>query len=145
VTIPDPPQPAEPFVRLSLNISPVTAEAIKATMDRLGIPLTEAIRRAAQVWKFAENEAAAGNQLAVIEPDGTVRKVELLPPSTGCPARECDGYGCVWTDPHTCTCGAGPAGYMGQHEPYCGAEPCPAGCEFKPRPAPAAPEGAPGA
>jgi hypothetical protein len=49
-----------------------------------------------------------------------------------CPAGECDGSGDVWTDPHVCTCGAGPGSYMGMHEPGCGAEPCPAGCWQKP-------------
>lgn len=45
-----------------------------------------------------------------------------------CPADECDGTGAVWTDPHVCTCGTGPGGYYGIHEPGCGSEPCPAGC-----------------
>jgi hypothetical protein len=49
-----------------------------------------------------------------------------------CPAGECNGYGEVWVG--HCTCGSGPGGYYGIHEPGCGAEPCPAGCEFVPRP-----------
>ena len=47
-----------------------------------------------------------------------------------CP--ECHGTGEVWTDPHVCTCGTGPSGYYGMHEPGCGAEPCPAGCPYTP-------------
>jgi hypothetical protein len=52
-------------------------------------------------------------------------------PKVICP--ECNGTGCVWTDPHVCTCGQGPGGFYGQHEPLCGAEPCPSGCEVPPR------------
>lgn len=47
---------------------------------------------------------------------------------TDCP--ECDGWGEVEVD--ECTCGVGPSGYYGMHERYCGAEPCPAGCEYVP-------------
>jgi hypothetical protein len=43
-----------------------------------------------------------------------------------CPAGECDGTGAIWGD--KCTCGTGPSGYHGAHEPGCGSEPCPAGC-----------------
>jgi len=43
-----------------------------------------------------------------------------------CPAGECDGSGAIWGD--ECTCGTGPSGYHGAHEPGCGSEPCPAGC-----------------
>lgn len=49
---------------------------------------------------------------------------------------ECHGTGAVWTEPPACTCGSGPAcGIPGVgHEPYCGAEPCPNGCAFRPYP-----------
>lgn len=40
--------------------------------------------------------------------------------------RECIGEGVIPVD--SCTCGAGPGGYYGAHEPGCGFEPCPAGC-----------------
>lgn len=52
----------------------------------------------------------------------------FIGPSPTCP--ECDGTGMVWAE--RCTCGTGPSGYYGMHERYCGAEPCPAGCPFKP-------------
>jgi len=48
--------------------------------------------------------------------------------SRSCPAGECDGTGAVWPEPERCTCGTGPSGYYGMHEPGCGSEPCPAGC-----------------
>lgn len=65
-------------VRLSVNISAETAETFKALAARKGLTITEATRRAIAVWKFAEDEVAAGNDLAVIEKDGEVRKVVLL-------------------------------------------------------------------
>jgi hypothetical protein len=65
-------------VRLSINVSPATAADFKAVAARKGLTITEGIRRAIAVWKFAEDETAAGNELAVIEKDGEVRKVVLL-------------------------------------------------------------------
>jgi len=43
--------------------------------------------------------------------------------------RECGGTGLI--EAQGCTCGAGGYPWPG-HEPYCGTEPCPAGCEFTP-------------
>jgi len=43
--------------------------------------------------------------------------------------RECRGTGLV--EAEGCTCGAGGYPWPG-HEPYCGTQPCPAGCEFAP-------------
>lgn len=65
-------------VRLSVNLSVKSAESITDLMDRKDVKLTEAVRRAIAVWKFVEDEVAAGNQLAVVEPDGTVRRLTLL-------------------------------------------------------------------
>jgi hypothetical protein len=55
-------------------------------------------------------------------------------PHEGIKCRECGGTGLV--EVKGCTCGAGGYPWPG-HEPYCGTEPCPAGCEFVP-PSPAA-------
>jgi hypothetical protein len=65
-------------VRLSVNISPATAEAFRALMARRELTATEGVRRAIAVWKFIEDEVAAGNEVAVIEADGSLRKVTLL-------------------------------------------------------------------
>ena len=65
-------------VRLSVNLSTETAETFKTLTGRKGLTITEGIRRAIAVWKFVEGETAAGNTLAVIEADGSVRKVMLL-------------------------------------------------------------------
>jgi hypothetical protein len=69
---------SDPTVRLSINLSPETAGNFKAVCERKGLTITEGIRRAITVWKFIDDEGAAGNQLAVIEPDGAIRKVMLL-------------------------------------------------------------------
>ena len=66
------------FVRLSVNLSFETAEIFKSLIDRKGLSISEGIRRAIAVWKFLEDEKALGNQIAVVEPDETVRKVVLL-------------------------------------------------------------------
>jgi hypothetical protein len=66
------------FVRLSVNLSIETAEIFKSLIERKGLSITEGIRRAIAVWKFLEDEKSRGNEIAVIEPDNSVRKVILL-------------------------------------------------------------------
>lgn len=66
------------FVRLSVNLSIETAEIFRSLIDRKRLSITEGIRRAIAVWKFLEDEKSRGNEIAVIEPNGTVRKVVLL-------------------------------------------------------------------
>jgi hypothetical protein len=66
------------FVRLSVNLSPETSEIFKELLDRKGLSISEGVRRAIAVWKFLEDEKALGNQIAVVEPDDSVRKVVLL-------------------------------------------------------------------
>jgi hypothetical protein len=65
-------------VRLSVNLSPETAGIFRALIERKALSITEGVRRAIAVWKFVEDEAARGNELAVIEPDGEIRKIVLL-------------------------------------------------------------------
>jgi hypothetical protein len=66
------------FVRLSVNLSIETDEIFKSLIDRKGLSISEGIRRAIAVWKFLEDEEARGNQIAVMEPEGGVRKVVIL-------------------------------------------------------------------
>jgi hypothetical protein len=66
------------FVRLSVNLSFETAEVFRMLIERKGLSISEGIRRAIAVWKFLEDEKARGNEIAVIEPDESVRKVVLL-------------------------------------------------------------------
>jgi len=64
--------------RLSINLSTETADAFKELIGRKGLTLTEGIRRAIIVLQFVEDETSKGNQIAVIEQDGSIRKVVLL-------------------------------------------------------------------
>lgn len=66
------------FVRLSVNLSTETDEIFKSLIDRKGLSISEGIRRAIAVWKFFEDEEARGNEIAVTEPEGGVRKVVIL-------------------------------------------------------------------
>ena len=68
----------ERSVRLSINLSVESAETLRSLIRRKGLTITEGIRRAIAVWKFVEDENSNGNQLAVIEQDGSIRKVVLL-------------------------------------------------------------------
>ena len=68
----------ERTVRLSVNLSPESAETFRALIKRKGLTITEGIRRAIAVWKFVEDETQRGNQIAVIERDDSIRKVVLL-------------------------------------------------------------------
>jgi hypothetical protein len=74
----DGPEDQERTVRLSVNLSVESAETLRALIRRKGLTITEGIRRAIAVWKFVEDESSRGNQLAVIETDGSIRKVVLL-------------------------------------------------------------------
>jgi hypothetical protein len=68
----------EKIVRLSVNLSSETATMFKALIERKGLSITEGIRRAIAIWKFLEDQKDQGNEIAIIEPDDTVRKVVLL-------------------------------------------------------------------
>jgi hypothetical protein len=65
-------------VRLSVNLSVESAETLRALIRRKGLTITEGIRRAIAIWKFVEDESGKGNEIAVIEHDGSIRKVVLL-------------------------------------------------------------------
>jgi hypothetical protein len=65
-------------VRLSANLSARSAGAFRALINRKGLTITEGVRRAIAVWAFVEDETRRGNQVAVIERDGSIRKVTLL-------------------------------------------------------------------
>jgi hypothetical protein len=70
--------PDKGSTRLSINLSTETADAFRELTGRKGLSITEGIRRAIAAWQFLEDEASKGNQIAVIESDGSVRKVVLL-------------------------------------------------------------------
>jgi hypothetical protein len=66
------------FVRLSVNLNEETAEELKSLIGRRGFSISEGVRRAIAVWKFLEDEKSRGNEIAVIEADGSARIVVLL-------------------------------------------------------------------
>ncbi len=55
-------------VRLSVNLAPDVAEALRHWSTSKGLSITEGIRRAIAVWNFMETEREKGNTLAAIEP-----------------------------------------------------------------------------
>ncbi len=72
---------AADVVRLSINLAPDVATALKDLASARGLSITEAVRRAIAVWKFVEDERARGHRLAVVESDGKterIREVVLL-------------------------------------------------------------------
>lgn len=70
---------AEPGVkRITVSMTRETTAALDELTARRECSITEGIRRAVAVWKFAEDEIAAGNKIAVIGPGGKIREVVLL-------------------------------------------------------------------
>lgn len=55
-----------PTVRLSVNLAPDVADALKNLSK--GMSITEGVRRAIAIWNFLESERAKGHTLAAIEP-----------------------------------------------------------------------------
>lgn len=66
------------FVRMSFNLGIESANTFKALIERKSLSITEGIRRAIAVWNFFEEETSKGNQIAVIEKDGSIHKAYLL-------------------------------------------------------------------
>ena len=72
--------PAVTPVRLSVNLAPSVAEALRATAAAQGVNLTEAVRRAVALYAELHKERAAGRTL--LSKDGTGKKAvfyELIP------------------------------------------------------------------
>jgi len=57
-------------VRLSVNLAPTVADALKTTAGRKGLSITEAIRHAIAIWKLVTDEQAKGNRLMIVSGDG---------------------------------------------------------------------------
>lgn len=61
---------AQNVVRLSVNLAPSVADALKSTAARRGLSITEAIRHAVAVWKLVTDEQAKGNRVMIVEGEG---------------------------------------------------------------------------
>jgi predicted transcriptional regulator len=65
--------------RLNINLSEETAASLRELAEARGISFTEAVRRAIAIYKFVEDEVAAGNQVQSVDTGrGTVRELVLL-------------------------------------------------------------------
>ncbi|MDM7855488.1 CopG family transcriptional regulator [Cellulomonas alba] len=68
-------------VRLSVNLAPTVAAALKSTAAKKGLSITEAIRHAIAVWKLVVDEQAAGRKVMIVEGQGdsaTFREIVLI-------------------------------------------------------------------
>jgi len=57
-------------VRLSVNLAPSVADALKTTAARKGLSITEAIRHAIAVWKLVTDEQENGRKIMIMEGEG---------------------------------------------------------------------------
>ena len=65
--------------RLSVNISPITAQALREIASAKATTVTEVIRRAVAVLKLLEDEQEKGNQVHLVDQDGsTSRQLHLI-------------------------------------------------------------------
>ena len=67
----------DPLVRLSVNLNPDVADALKQYASRKGISVTEAVRRAITVLTFIENAQNRGASLH-LEEGGALKEILLL-------------------------------------------------------------------
>jgi len=57
-------------VRLSVNLAPSVAEALKSTAQKHGVSITEAVRRAVALWKLVSDSQAKGQRVMLVEGQG---------------------------------------------------------------------------
>lgn len=65
------------YTRLSINLNPEAAAALKAYTDKRHISYTEAVRRAIAILKFVDDEISSGNEIQVTDGEN-VKKVVLV-------------------------------------------------------------------
>lgn len=65
------------LTRLSVNINPATADALRALAERQGVSMTEVVRRAISLAVFIDEETRAGRQIHTVRADGKKRR-ELI-------------------------------------------------------------------
>lgn len=57
-------------VRLSVNLAPSVAAALKSTADKQGVSITEAIRRAVALWKLVSDARDNNQRIMLAEGHG---------------------------------------------------------------------------
>jgi Ribbon-helix-helix protein, copG family len=61
----------QPSQRLNVNISASTMSTLTELAELNGISMTEAIRRAIQLWKLIDQETHQGREVQVVDPDSS--------------------------------------------------------------------------
>ena len=68
-------------VRLSINLAPDVAAALKSLSTDQGVTVTEGVRRAIALWKLVTTERDKGHKIMIVEGEGDkaqFREVILL-------------------------------------------------------------------
>jgi hypothetical protein len=65
------------YVRLSVNLSPTVADALRQLTERHGSSITEEVRRALSIWKFIDDQRSEGGEILIERKDGKVRQLVL--------------------------------------------------------------------
>ena len=68
----------QPLRKVTVNLIPKAWAAAGDAAERLGLTRTDVINRALQAYAFLEEQIAAGAEVLVRQPDGTVRQVMFL-------------------------------------------------------------------
>jgi len=64
--------------RITVSLTPKAAASLTSLQDRTGLSKTDLVNRAIALYEFAEAQFAAGREILVRDPDGTVQVVRLL-------------------------------------------------------------------
>jgi len=64
-------------VRLNVNLSAATADALRTTSAQSGLSMTEGVRRSVSIWKFLDDAVRAGERVEIVDPK-TGRTRELV-------------------------------------------------------------------
>lgn len=67
------------LVRLSVNMNPETAEALKEFAANRHLSYTEAVRRAIAIAKYLDDEVSEGRKVQTVDPDRSdIRELILI-------------------------------------------------------------------
>jgi hypothetical protein len=69
---------AQDCTRITVALVPKAAAGLARLRERTGLSKTGLVNRALQAYGFVEEQMAAGRQLLIRAPDGTVREVTFL-------------------------------------------------------------------